>query len=332
MAGDSELGNMCFKCPHIPKRGVRHIPMRFTDPAQWTGTAAVRTRNVKGTGWRENLFDRDACTVSWCCFLPQPSEKPLENSSQKVGWFAGKETGHLISWPNACWAADTQRLPMMLWEYSGKETIGLLYLRVQEFSEDGGSGKSVGAACKLGRRMVAGASVYLEICPGPSGLHRMLLVLSHPKDTLAWWSKGTQGCTDDGSWEVLWKVRQGASPLSGIGGVRRLPWRTLKNQERSLVKGQASIWRSPGELQRTLAASDPFSVFFDLLPSSKPEGAGWRGWGEGVVMIGKKDTRRTTEWASLFLFSIISSESGSSWALEELWSGWKIEVWTVVTV
>lgn len=108
--------------------------------------------------------------------------------------------------------------------------------------------------------------------------------------------------------------------------------KTLKNRERSLVKGQASIWRSPGELQRTLANSDPISVFFDLLPCSKPEGAGWRGLGEGVVMIGKKETRRTKEWARLFLFSMIGSESGSSWVLEELWSGWKIEVWTVVTV
>ena len=68
----------------------------------------------------------------------------------------------------------------MLLKERGKETIGQFYLKVQELNEDGGSGKSVGAAYKLGRT-VAGASVYLEIFPGPSGLHGMLLVLSHPK-------------------------------------------------------------------------------------------------------------------------------------------------------
>ena len=77
-------------------------------------------------------------------------------------------------------------------EESGKETIGQFYLRVQELSEDGGSGRSAGAACKLGRT-VAGASVHLEFFLGPNGLHGLLLVISHPKKVPCLMKQGDPG-------------------------------------------------------------------------------------------------------------------------------------------
>lgn len=146
----SEVGNVGFKHPHVSERSQSHFyKTELASGCHYVMenySANLEMQTIKELVERRTFEEslQGAWTVFVSAFLFLPSQGLQENSSHKSGVVCRKGDWHFISLLDACWTAETHRLPPMPLERKWKQIwaiCGPKILRIEVSKVEVGRGQ-----------------------------------------------------------------------------------------------------------------------------------------------------------------------------------------------